>query len=463
MLLVSICAKPVVLRSSDWRCLIGIIIVFATLGIFCYFRSVKLFMNRKLHLLFKKIPAQLKPGTTGEYSVGFIIACLIVIILRITTNTSSPFNEAIYYTDMAQNGFVGNSHLAAPFAYRPIVPLVVHIITLLFGISTINGFIIIATLSAVLLLFLTFLFVRNLGGSLTTSLVAMGVIGCSFYHVKYPLFIPSMVDVEAYVLMLLAMWALLKKKFILCALISMVGVLFKEFLLIPPFIMILILLKESFDRRSLHNMILILFTIIVVGISFALPRMLLHIPDAMDFQEIHRYPGNVRWRMMMRTPFDYLNSINVLFAMLSYWFPTILLATSNRIRHAKDRLREKGIYIIIYIALVILFTIFGGTNHSIFITYSFVAQAFIIMLFVDRGIYLWEIIFLFGAMIIFNRLFYPIPLPSDNFYNFIEFYGGWSSLVTWHSMARLLELTGFVAVNVMLRKILSRYQKVSVQ
>ena len=404
--------------------------------------------------LFKKV------GNTSKYVArdfifAGIISLLLVLTIRFFTNTTPPIHDAVYYVQMAQYGIIGTDNLAAPFIYRFATPMIVRGISALFTITIDNGFGIIAFVSALSLLFLTFLFTRNLGYNYLASMTSTGVIAFSFYHCKYSLFFPTMIDIEAYVLFLIALWMLIKRRFILCVLVSAIGVLFKEFLLIPPALMIIVLIIEFRSSRSSRQLMLIIYTIFFVGIFFILPRLLIPIKKGLDFQDIHHFPETVRLKMMLQKPFNLYKDINILFSWFSYWLPTLILSTPERTNYAWIKLKDMRSVLIIYLLLVLIFTMYGGENISIFVTYSFVAQIILIATFVEYGITTWEILYLFGALIIFNRIFSHVPLPRDDFYGYADFYGGWSSLVTMQTLYRFIELYGYFVVIVLIRKILN--------
>jgi hypothetical protein len=92
----------------------------------------------------------------------------------------------------------------------------------------------------------------------------------------------------------------------------------------------------------------------------------------------------------------------------------------------------------------------------IFVTYAFVAQIMVLSMMFESGIAWYEITFLFIALVIYNRLWYAIPLPADDFYGFVELYGGWSSLVTANTLYRFLELFGFILGGIVLRTLYRR-------
>ncbi len=401
---------------------------------------------------------QFLPDRAGML-LGLFACIALVIIIKMMTNLTPPVNDAIYYVDMAEHGVAGNDHLAAPFAYRPAVPMIVRALHALFSVTIPEGFRLLVLVSAVALLFLTFLFSRTLDTGIAASLIPTVAVAFSFFHIKFPLFLPTMVDIEASVLMLAAMWSLLMRNYGIALALSCVGLLFKEFLVIPPLLMAIGFIIKYFRTRSPDALVWSVSIIVAVGVCVILPRALLPIQQNYDFQEIHRFPPQVRLKMFLRTPLDYFKDANLIFSALSYWLPVLMLLTRKRIRDAWEWLGDNRRFFVLYLTLVFLLALYGGTNLMIFVTYSLAAQIMILAFIAGRGLFWYEVIYFALTLFFFNKLYASIPLPSQDFYSYIEFYGGWSSLLTPRTLFRLIELTGIVAGANLLRFVLrSRVQ-----
>lgn len=67
---------------------------------------------------------------------------------------------------------------------------------------------------------------------------------------------------------------------------------------------------------------------------------------------------------------------------------------------------------------------YGGTNIAIHVTYSLPVQIAIFVILLDHGdIERWELPFVLLAVIVFNRLWFPIPFLDNNIEQYLEFYG----------------------------------------
>jgi hypothetical protein len=336
------------------------------------------------------------------------------------------------------------------------VPLLLHGAKNLIGLPPLEGFRLLARLSAVSLLFFTFAFLRSQGFALTISIFSMAVVAGSFYQVKFPLFFSTLVDIEAYVMMILGMWSLFKKKYLLTIVLSSIGVFFKEFLIIPSILLVATLVQQRYYAQSPRYKVLLLCAIIIPVLCAITPRILLPINDRFDFQEFHRNPPGLRLKWLVQTPLDYLRDINLVFSWLSFLLPIIILGSKERLRLVWKQLAERRWLVVLYFVLVFGLTMYGGTNTMIFVTYAFVGQILVLSVMIEGGIAWYEVTFLFISLVIYNRLWSYIPLPADDFYGFVELYGGWSSLVTPQTLYRFLELFGFILGGIVLRTLYRR-------
>jgi hypothetical protein len=107
-----------------------------------------------------------------------------------------------------------------------------------------------------------------------------------------------------------------------------------------------------------------------------------------------------------------------------------------------------GAYLTFQFALVM----YGGTNLAVFVTYSLPIQVMVFVILLDHGdIRPWELPFVFLAVIVFNRLWMPIPLPDINLQQYLDFYGGYHMLVTTRTVTRIVELGGWMLLASLMR------------
>src|ERR1019366_7185238 len=127
-----------------------------------------------------------------------LAAVSLVAALSVLTNRMPARWDVVYYLDMAANGMAGNHHLAAPFAYRPVVPLTVGAIARMLHADPEATFHAATHVIAVILLVLAFYWTRSFGGSELAAWCGMLALGLNFEIVRYPLFTGTMIDIYAY-------------------------------------------------------------------------------------------------------------------------------------------------------------------------------------------------------------------------------------------------------------------------
>ena len=394
-----------------------------------------------------RIPESFHPVT--QALIGLLMSVLLVRFIGIFTNTIAPAWDGIIYYVMAQYGVINNPHLVAPFAYRPAVPIMVRLLSMYLKIKCVDLFGIFAQMSAITFVLFTFLFAKRYGAGFINSLIIMLVVAFSFYHVKFPIFLYSMVDVETYPIMLLSMWALLRKKLALCVAISCVGLFFKEFLVIPAIIAIVswyMIYKRSHSRKYLLWIILAWIGIMA---SIAIPRYLIPVRASIQFIDLTNEPGSLKF--LIQCPLDIKREFNIFFSVMAYWLPTILLLTRSRLKHLWDELDEHRLMLFLYLALIFILTMYGGSNIPIFISYSFFAQLIVLSILLKYDVNRAEIAYMLVAVFFFNRILWHIPPGMSDLENYLDFYGGYFSRVNASSLNRLMELAAFIVLGNILR------------
>jgi len=359
-----------------------------------------------------------------EYIHAVFIAVLLVVLIDLFTNTIPPHSDALNYIDMARSGIIGNDNLVAPFAYRPGMPFLSRAMSELFSVPIEQGFQIVAYIAAVGLLMSTFMLARCFTDDFGKAIITVVIVGLSFAHIKVPLFFYTVVDISAYPLIVIAFWALVKKRYVLCLIVSSVGLLFKEFLVIP-----LLLLIVQFARLYGHDRsrrtLLYLLIIIGIGTSVILvPRLCIPVQDS--YQEIDPINKPRTLARLLDNPLDEVRNINIFYAMMSYWLPSLLLLTADRFKTIWFELKELRELMAIYLGLDLLLTMYGGSSLPIFVAYSVPVQIVILAVLLKHGVHLVELVFVLVVMLMYNKILLNIPLPEENLDAYIDFYGGYA-------------------------------------
>jgi hypothetical protein len=256
------------------------------------------------------------------------------------------------------------------------------------------------------------------------------------------LFFFTLVDVCAYPFIVLAVWAFVKKKYFLCLVISAAGLLFKEFLVIPIVILLIHFGMAYWREKGWKNLVSFFLVLVVSAGMILLPRLL--IPVSGSLQEVDPVNNLSTLKNLWTNPFDELRLVNIFFSILSYWLPTLLLLSTSRFKNVWNELGHLRIYIIVYLIMILLFSIFGGTNILIFVSYSVPIQVISLSIILKNKVHLSEMVLVFIVLLIYNKILLEIPRPAENLDAYLDFYGGWSTRVNIATMARTFEIAVFL-------------------
>ena len=390
--------------------------------------------------------------------IGTSVSLLILAVLSLLTPSLPPFHDATWYVRMATEGVTGDVRLAAPFAYRIAVPLIVHLLYTWPGIPVASGFAILAHLAGMILLVMSYLFARSRNTGVRASLAVLCCVGFSLFHVKFALAAESMVEIEAAPLMLAAVWALLSRRYGLSLICSSVGLLFKEFLAVPLMVAFFTLLFEHAATRETKPLLLASAAAASFGLLFVLPRLL--IPVEGLFGEMYRWMPDHRQRMdyvgnltrLLSNPLNPARIVNLIFDTCSYWLPVLMIATPARLKSLWLSLQgERGILAGIMVLVLVLAAI-GGTNLMIFVTYSLPVLIVVLSGLLRQRPSLPETGLMLCAVLIFNRVWMPIPSFSDDFSRAVDLYAGWSTRLNHATLERTIELAGYLILAALVRR-----------
>lgn len=410
------------------------------------------------------MPVASNPSRTIQYLHAFLIAIALVFLIYACTNSLAPDSipprwDASYYVDMARFGITGNPNLVAPFAYRPGMPFLSHAVANLFSLSIEDGFLAVVWISTILFLMSIFVLSRNFTVDYRHALLPMVILGLSWQHIKFPFFSYTFVDVAAYPLIVIAFWALITKKLRLCLIVSGIGLLFKEFLVIPWLLLVFHLIHTCRRSRSRRDLI---FLVISVGIGMTMiliPR--LYIPIVGTYQFVDPINNIETLKVLLSAPLDGYRIFNIVYATAGYWLPTILLFSRRRFNAIRADFARLEILptMSIYFFLVTLLAMYGGTNISIFISYSVAIQVVVLALIFRYGVSIIETIFVIAVMVLYNKTMLHIPSPLDGLGDYVDFYGGYASRVNMSTVRRFLELAMYVVIAIFVKWVVARLGK----
>lgn len=396
-------------------------------------------------------------STAGQYFAVLILAIIWVTVIALTTTTMPVNWDGFHYMNMALNGVIGNPDLCAPFAYRPGMPLLARYIWKIFSLPLDSAFKLVGYIAAVGTLVASFAltkcFIRDFG----KALIPVAIVAFSAHHIKFPIFFFSLVDVAAYPIMVVCILAFVKQKYELCFGLSCIGLFFKEFLIIPLILLILKLAHNFLIARSYRTFFTLSGVIITGSVIILVPRLFL--PVKLTDQSIDPFNAPNFWEKLLKIPQDKFRNINIVYSLLSYWLPTLLIITPGRFKRLWQELNGLIFYIIIYLGLILLLTLYGGTNVYYFVSYAIGAQIIIIAMLLNQRIHYGEILLMLLVLFLYNKIPWQIPLPTQNFEAYIDFYGGWDSRLSPVTYTRMYWICIYLFCAIILRLITSAIQK----
>jgi hypothetical protein len=403
---------------------------------------------------------------------GVVLACLLIVLaldgLTNELDTARYYWDFALYYDMAENGLADNDHLVAPFAYRFATPLLARglsdllpegraIVILasadgtLFATRTFRGFWLIAIAGAAAQLALTFVLAERIGISARRAFVAVLVVALSLYNVRFLLFDVSRPDHLAYPLMVVGMLAAVRRKVVLCLVVSCAGLMVREFLIIPPVILIVLLAQDYRVDRSPDALISITAVALATGLCLAIPRAIIPVTGTGQYIDPVNDPDSLG--NLLKAPLSERRDYNILFNVVSYTMPTWLLLTRDRLKRMWQRLDGWWLVLGVYTALVLLLTLYGGTDIWRFISYLFIPVTVVLAAVLrDKSVGWFEVVAMLVAVAAYNKLWLDIPnLHAE----YLDFYGGYDSRVNaataWRIGQMGLLLAGMLALRGALR------------
>lgn len=387
-----------------------------------------------------------------RYALVLAGCALIVAALDLFTGRMDRTRylwDFVIYFDMAENGLVGNPHLWAPFVYRFLTPLLAGNIAALFSLTTETAFVLLNYMGGIWQLFMVYVLAGHFSRRAWHAWAAVGVVALSLYQIKYMFWDVARPDPLAYPLMAVAVLALFHRRYGLCVAASCIGLLTREFLIVPPIVLELMLLQEYWRTRSRVTLRWMIFAFVLVSLFVIVPRVL--IPIEGSGQYVDPVNDTSTLKNLIRAPLSERRDFNLAFNLISYFLPVLLLVTPERARRAWHDLAGYRQFIVLYSVPVLVLTMYGGTDLWRFVTYLFIPLVIILVAILRRGVPVVEVIYMLGAVAIYNKIFLGFP---DLIGPILDFYGGYDNRVNVITLMRLFEVATFVLGAVLLRGLL---------
>ncbi|MBN1200244.1 MAG: hypothetical protein JXJ20_00170 [Anaerolineae bacterium] len=388
----------------------------------------------------------------ARYGLVLVLCILSVIAIDLITNelnTTRFFWDFALYYDMAEFGLIGNDYLWAPFVYRFATPLIAGLMSDALSLSVLASFQVIAGFCAVVQLFLVFVLAEHVGARLAHGLVAAAVVALSLYNIKFLIFDVSRPDHLAYPLMVIAVLALFRRNIVACVAVSCVGLLVREFLIIPPAILVLMLAREYWQTRSWTAVGWLVFVCVSVSLFVIVPRALIPIQGSGQYIDPINDPDSLS--VLWNAPLSKRRDVNLLFNLLSYTLPLLVLLTVGRIRRAWRALAGYRLFLVVYTVLVLVLAMYGGTDIWRFMSYLFIPQIIVLVIVLRDDVDTAEVLYMLAVVAIYNKIGQDIPNVHGPY---LDFYGGYDNRINAATLARLFELAVYIFGAVLLRALL---------
>ena len=385
-----------------------------------------------------------------------VVIFTLAILFTIDRLTNSVIDLAwaewdfSHYIQMAERGLAGNPGLVAPYAYRPLTPLLAGWMMRTFDFSTWRAFKLIAWAGAALNLITLYWLLRLAGRRFSICLFVIGLIALGHYQVKFLLFDPFRPDHLAFPLINLAYLALWNGLFLPAALVISLGLLSREFLLLPAGAH----LAAAWQKKTEWLPAALVAAIALAVLVFT--RRLIPVSGHEDYVSFFSF-GEL-WRALVSVPLNWRRTLNLLFCLLAYLLPLGMLFTKDRWRKMWSGLGERRLWLAAHAALTLLLALYGGTDLARFVVYLYLPLAVALGgILDDDEVSTPEKVFILVAVIIFNRI--PWSYPTASLDAYLDFFGGYHDRLNLTSALRWMELTGWLAAGAALRMWLRRGSK----
>ncbi len=344
--------------------------------------------------------------------------------------------DSVFYLDMASNGALGNPNLVAPFAYRFPVPLFAEFVSTLTGVDVEAVFILFTGTAAWLLLLGLYALARSLGASIRVAVFVLGATVFSFVTFRFHLYWYALVDIEAYLLLLLSMWFLWTGRTWHCLAVSLIGLFFKEFLGIPGLLACLSLFLD--DRRPMSRRVVMSGLAFAALVAFAaIPRLAIPVAGSHQFLDL-----TSPWAMIAQHFDNSPRVVRAAYSLLVVSLPLLLLLSKSRARRLLND--TVGVQFVIYYSALWVLAILGGAGIPRFMTYS-LPWIVLLLARLRPAPTVTELLMAFGAIFLYNRPWLPVPNPGADVVAFVNFYGGHTASSASVMLWRTLEMGAWVA------------------
>jgi hypothetical protein len=376
-----------------------------------------------------------------------LFALANIVVIDLVTNSVTEFQGVSWdfarYIDMAENGIRNNPNLIAPFAYRPLNPLLAGWLMRFFNFSTWKAFKLIAWAGAALNLLTLYWTLVRMGYKSKDILIVLEIVSLQFFQIKFLMFDPFRPDHLIFPLINLAYLALIANLPILLAIIVSLGLFVREFIILPLAVYLVDFVKNKRGKFVIPILVLLMFATVFAGIRIFIP-----VQGSEAFLELNS--ADKFMRSFVNILLDGKRNINILMCLAGYTLPLLMVFTPTRWKIAWKKSGSYYLWIIVHAVCTMILTMVGGTDLGRFIVFLYLPFAILFVSLLKSGkISPLELLVVLIGVTIFNRI--PWKVPTVSLESYIDFYGGYGSRINLQTGLRFLEILGWVAISQVLR------------
>lgn len=384
--------------------------------------------------------------------ISLAVLCTALLIIGAIRWVNGPptecyYGDFLYYYNMAEFGLFDSPNLDAPYAYRYLTPLIVRLITIASGTYTKLGFVILVYIGTFMQLIGIFWLSRMFGFGKRTAFINLLLLAGSLANVKFILFDPYRPETLAYPMMILAIYLMIHKPFYLLTVATFIGIQIREFLIVPYLIGLIVEIRRWFWVRSRGQIMVMIGSMVLIIATILIPRLCF--PIGHDQQWVDPFHKSDTVKRPLEAPVNMHRNMNYLFSLFGFLLPSILLYILHPLHRIWGEIWNRHRWFYAYTGMILISAFYGGTDFPRFMSYLFIPQALLVGYLIQEDITIVKILFVFAAVITFNRLYLPFPIWNADEY--IGFYGGYDDVINSLIIHRYHELASWIGSAVILR------------
>lgn len=366
-----------------------------------------------------------------QYAIILIVSFLFIFIMdmltiEVTEIRDYPFGDHQVYMNMVDEGIFDNLDLINPFAYRYGFTGLVAGIKNLSGLSMYHSFKVLMYVGLLGQALLIYALAQKITPNIKASMAILTIVGFAFFNVRYSLFDPIRPEPLAFCIILISMLLIYHEKLFLAAIVAIVGLNFREFMVAPlASIGILYLWEFSKNRQAITALKIIIIGVLSAFVIFV-PRLLIPISES---YLIIRSPMGI-----LTTWLDVLRHLNQVIALASQMLPILLLMTEARWNALKEESPKLAYQLVPYMLMVVLLSIYGGTDLPRFISYLIIPQIILFAIMFRTKLQPWELVYVLISWFVYYRYWQNFPVEHRAY---LDYVGPYFNVITIHSAVHL--------------------------